>query len=284
MSWLRIYGTFVSYKKSIEPVAVNHYTCSRKVVAMKSRRTTTPDAGTKLRAVAYCRVSTVEQAAEGVSLDAQDAALRAYCTFRGLDLVDVVVDAGISAGKPLAAREGGRRVLDLVADGDVDAVVALKLDRLFRDCADCLTVTDLWDRDGVSLHLVDMGGQTIDTSTAMGRFFLTVMAGAAEMERNLVRERTAGALQHLRAQGVQLGGEALGWTRDDDTDDDGRKVVRKVAAECETVARILDLRAEGLTLQAIADTLTAEGRPTKRGGNWYPATVRNVLVREGAAA
>ena len=251
---------------------------------MKSRRTTAPDTDTNPRAVAYVRVSTVEQAAEGVSLDAQAAALRAYATFRGLDLVDVVVDAGVSAGKPLAAREGGRRVLDLVADGTVEAVVALKLDRLFRDCADCLTVTDLWDRDGVSLHLVDMGGQTIDTSTAMGRFFLTVMAGAAEMERNLVRERTAGALQHLRAQGVQLGGEALGWTRTDDTDDDGRKVVRKVAAECETVTRILDLRAEGLTLQAIADTLTAEGRPTKRGGNWYPATVRNVLVRAERAA
>ena len=251
---------------------------------MTKRNDTTDAASTATRAVAYARVSTAEQAAEGVSLAAQAASLRAYCEFRGLELVDVVVDAGVSAGKPLADREGGRRILDLVAAGEVAAVVSFKLDRLFRDCADCLTVTDAWDKGGVALHLVDMGGQTIDTSTAMGRFFLTVMAGAAELERNMVRDRTRTALAHLRSQGVQLGGEALGWTRADDTDDDGRKLVRAVKAEADTVARILALRAEGRTLQAIADTLTAEGRPTKRGGNWYPATVRNVLVREEATA
>jgi site-specific DNA recombinase len=236
------------------------------------------------RAVAYCRVSTVDQAVEGVSLAAQEAALRAYCTFKGMTLVDVVIDAGVSAGKALSTREGGRRVLDLVESGEVDSVVAYKLDRLFRDCADCLTVTNVWDRNDVALHLVDMGGQAIDTSTAMGRFFLTVMAGAAEMERNLVAERTSTALQHLKANGVQLGGEALGWTRTDDTDDDGRRVVRKVAAECDTVDRIVALRAEGMTLKAISDTLTAEGRPTKRGGKWYPMTVRNVLQRAQVAA
>jgi site-specific DNA recombinase len=235
------------------------------------------------KAIAYVRVSTTEQATEGVSLDAQESALRAYCSFRGLDLVAVVVDAGVSAGKPLATRAGGRRVLDLVEAGEVGAVVAYKLDRLFRDCADCLTVTSGWDVAGVALHLVDMGGQAIDTSTAMGRFFLTVMAGAAEMERNLVRERTAAALGHLRDQGVQLGGEAMGWARTDETDDDGRKVVRKVQDEAETVARILALRAEGSTLQAIADTLTAEGRPTKRGGRWAPATVHYILKREAVA-
>ena len=251
---------------------------------MTKRNDTTDAASNATRAVAYARVSTAEQAAEGVSLDAQAASLRAYCEFRGLELVDVVVDAGVSAGKPLADREGGRRILDLVDAGEVAAVVSFKLDRLFRDCADCLTVTDAWDRAGVALHLVDMGGQTIDTSTAMGRFFLTIMAGAAELERNMVRDRTRTALAHLRAQGVQLGGEALGWTRTDDTDDDGRKLVRVVKAEADTVARILALRAEGRTLQSIADTLAAEGRPTKRGGNWYPATVRNVLVREGATA
>ena len=238
----------------------------------------------KNSAVVYCRVSTDEQAAEGVSLDAQEDAMLAYCTLRRLDVAAVVVDAGVSAGKPLATRPGGRRVLDLVESGEVGAVVTYKLDRLFRDACDCLTVTAQWDRQAVALHLVDLGGQSIDTSTAMGRFMLTVLAGAAEMERNQIRERTSAALQHLKGKGVQLGAEALGWTRDDEADDDGRRVVRKVEAECATVARILELRAEGATLQAIADTLTAEGRPTKRGGKWHPMTVRNVLVRAEATA
>ena len=60
-----------------------------------------------ITAIAYVRVSTEEQAAEGVSIDAQVAAVRAYATLRGLELVDVVIDAGVSAGKPLADRVGG---------------------------------------------------------------------------------------------------------------------------------------------------------------------------------
>ena len=249
-----------------------------------AKRTASKGTENKRSAVVYCRVSTREQATEGVSLDAQESALRAYCALRSLDVAAVVVDAGVSGGKALSTRAGGRRVLDLVESGEVCSVVAFKLDRLFRDACDCLAVTAQWDRLDVALHLVDLGGQSIDTSTAMGRFMLTVLAGAAEMERNQIRERTAAALQHIKGTGAQLGGEALGWTRTDDTDEAGRLVVRKVQAECDTVERIMELRAEGMTLQAIADTLTAEGRPTKRGGQWYPMTVRNVLQRAEATA
>lgn len=232
-----------------------------------------------MRVVAYLRVSTDEQALRGVSLDAQEAAVRAYCTMRGLDLAEVVVDRGVSAGKPLSAREGGRRVLDMVSRGDVVAVVALKLDRLFRDCADCLAVVRSWDDRGTALHLIDLGGQTIDTSTAIGRFFLTVMAGAAELERNLIGERTKAALSHIRETGVQLGGEALGWRRSDERDDHGRRIVEDVRSEAQVVDRIGELRGAGLTLRAIAHKLTAEGHPTKRGGRWHSSTVRNVLKR-----
>lgn len=234
------------------------------------------------RAVGYLRVSTTEQADEGVSIEAQAAALRAYCTLRGLELVELVTDAGVSAGRPLHERAGGRRVLELVAGRQVGAVVGFKLDRLFRCSADCLTVTRAWDAAGVSLHLVDLGGQAVDTSSAMGRFFLTVMAGAAELERNQIRERTSAALAHLRAQGVRMGGEALGWSYADATDETGRRVVEDVRHEAETVARILALRDGGAGLAAIARTLTGEARPTKRGGAWHASTVRAVLVREGA--
>ncbi len=237
-----------------------------------------------LRVVGYVRVSTQEQAGEGVSLDVQKAALRNYCAMRGAELVDVVVDAGVSAGKPLSSREGGRRVLAAVAAGDVAGVVAFKLDRLFRDCADCLSVVRKWDALGVALHLVDLGGQTVDTSTAMGRFFLTVMAGAAELERNLIGERTKAALAHIREQGGTLGREALGWRRGAALDEHGRRVVEPDDVEAATVARIRELRCEGHSLRAIAGQLGAEGRRTKRGGRWAAETVRNVLARAGSAA
>jgi len=224
-------------------------------------------------AVAYVRVSTEEQASEGVSLDAQEAALRAYCTMRGLTLVELVTDAGVSAGKPLARREGGRCVLDLVKRGEVGAVVAWKLDRLFRDCADCLTVTGRWDKAGVALHLVDMGGQAIDTSTAMGRFFLTVMAGAAEMERNLVRERTSAGMAHKKAKGERVGTVPFGYRLAGDG-----VALEENPSEQEVIARVAALRREGLTLQAITDRLNADGTPA-RGKRWHLTTVARLAKR-----
>lgn len=235
--------------------------------------------GQRQAVVGYVRVSTEEQASSGVSLDAQEAAIRAYCIMRNLELLEIVVDAGVSAGKPLASREGGRRVLDRVRSGGVVAVIAYKLDRVFRDCADCLGVVREWDEREVALHLVDLGGQTIDTGTAMGRFFLTVMAGAAELERNLIGERTKAALTYLKANGVRLGPPALGWSRTAERDADGRLGVIEIEEERDTVARILGLRSQRLSLRCIAVQLTLEGRATKRGGRWQPVTVQRVLRR-----
>src|SRR5262245_24601632 len=158
-------------------------------------------------AVLYIRVSTQEQAREGLALAAQEAKLRAYCDLRGLRVVEVVVDAGVRGWKPISSRVGGQRILDLVKHGAVAHVVTYKLDRLFRDCADCLTVTAAWDKKAIALHLVDLGGQTLDTSSAMGRFFLTVMAGAAELERNLISERVSEVMGYVKSQGRKTGGD-----------------------------------------------------------------------------
>lgn len=223
--------------------------------------------------VGYVRVSTEEQATQGVSLEAQEAALRAYCTMRGLTLVELVIDAGVSAGKPLASREGGARVLELVKRGEVEAVVSWKLDRLFRNCADCLNVTGGWDKREVALHLVDMGGQAIDTSTAMGRFFLTVMGGAAEMERNLICERTLRAMSFKKSKGERVGQVPYGYRPSPDgvtleLEPEEQKVIEQVKA----------LRIEGLTMQAIVTRLEAQGTPS-RGKRWHVTSIARILKR-----
>jgi DNA invertase Pin-like site-specific DNA recombinase len=149
------------------------------------------------QAVAYIRVSTLDQAEHGVSLEAQDERLRAYCLSAGLELVAVIREDGVSGSVPLADRPQGVELLAALKQG-VAHVVALKLDRLFRDAEDALRQTRAWDRAGVALHLVDMGGQSINTASAMGRMMLTMMAAFAELERNLIAERTTQALQHKR--------------------------------------------------------------------------------------
>ncbi len=215
-----------------------------------------------MKAVAYVRVSTDEQAQHGVSLDAQEERIRAYCTMAGLQLVGLVREEGVSAGKPLATRPGGERLLAIVAREKAQHVVALKLDRLFRDAVDALTQTRAWDAAGVALHLVDMGGQTLNTGSAMGRMFLTMTAAFAELERNLISERTKTALQYKKAQGVRLGRPVAPVEDPDDI---------------ATVRLVQTLKGEGLTLRAIADRLNAEQRPTKRGGRWHASTVRWML-------
>ena len=228
-----------------------------------------------MKAIAYTRVSTQEQALQGVSLEAQEARLRAYCSLAGLELVEIVREEGVSGGKPLAARPGGARLLEALESGEAVHVVALKLDRLFRDAVDAMGKSKEWDAAGVSLHLVDMGGQAINTGSAMGRFFLTMMAGFAELERNLISERTSAALQHKIAQGEHVGAPPMGF-------DMVEGALVENQEELATVKRIKELRAEGYTLRRVAAILTEEGYPTKRGGSWGPATVSNILKRVGA--
>lgn len=158
------------------------------------------------RAVGYARVSTVEQSERGVSLETQRERITSYAAGRGLQLVELVVDPGVSAGQPLASRPGGQQLLGLIGAGEVDHVITLRLDRLFRDTVDCLTVTRAWDAAAVALHLIDFGGQSIDTSTAMGRHFLTMMSSGAELERNLLAERVRENLDSLARRGYY-------WTR-----------------------------------------------------------------------
>jgi site-specific DNA recombinase len=234
-----------------------------------SKRTTKRENVTTV--VAYVRVSTEEQANEGVSLDAQEARIRAYCALRGLELAAVVVDAGVSAWKPLADREGGARVLDMVRSRKVGAIVALKLDRLFRNAADCLATVEGWDRAGVAMHLVDMGGASVDTSSAMGRFFLTIMAGAAEMERNQICERTSMAMQHKAERGEYTGGAArYGF----DAGPDGMLVRNE--AEQAVVALARSLRSEGMSLRAVASELAKRGHMSRTGRPFVACAVASM--------
>ena len=228
-------------------------------------------------AVLYIRVSTDEQARHGVSLDAQEERLRAYCTMRGLEIAGVVRDEGVSAFKHLDTRPGGAHLLHLLAKGKAAHVVALKLDRLFRNSGDALARTEAWNRQGVALHLVDMGGSAMDTASATGRVLLTMLAAMAEFERSITAERTAQALAYKRDKREAYGPTPYGYSREGDA-------LREHGSELATVVRIQTWAAEGSSLAAIARRLNAEGVPTKRGRKWYPSTVRYLLRNDLYAA
>ncbi len=229
-----------------------------------------------MKAIGYTRCSTQEQADSGLGLDAQAQRIRAYCAMRGLDLLDIIIDAGVSGGKPLAKREGGQRLLAAMKAKQADAVVMLKLDRMFRNAGDCLTVTDKWERSGVSLHVVDLGGNAIDTTSAAGRFMLVILAGAAEMERNLTRERTRSAMAVKKSNGQRIGAVPLGF----DLADDGTTLVLN-EREHAVIGEVQTMKASGMTLREIAIALTERGVPTKTGksNKWTHQAVARILSR-----
>ena len=222
------------------------------------------------KAVCYIRVSTEEQVRGGVSLAAQEEKLKAYCKLVGLQIAAIIREEGVSGGKPLATRPCGEDLLRLVTRKKVKHVVALKLDRLFRDAEDALHQTKVWDANGVALHLVDMGGQTVNTATAMGRYFLTMMAGFAELERNLIAERTEAALAHKKAHREVYSPTPYGFDREEGA-------LKVNPEEQKTVAMIKKLRKKGYTLRQIADELNRMTVPTKQGGRWYASTVNYIL-------
>jgi DNA invertase Pin-like site-specific DNA recombinase len=226
-------------------------------------------------AICYVRVSTDEQATTGHSLEAQQAAVRAYCALRGFTVSAVVVDAGVSGGTPLMSRPGGAQVLaELAKRNGPRHVVVVKLDRAFRSAADCLQVTSEWDRKGVSLHLTDLGGQAVDTSSAMGRFMLCVLAGAAELERNLIGERTSSAMQSMKAQGLYTGGRVrYGYA----VAADG-VTLTECPTEQATIAEARALSARGLSQRAIAAELAERGMLTRNGRMFDQKAIPTLLA------
>lgn len=230
-------------------------------------------------AVGYVRMSKEEQT---LSPAVQRHAMAQWCEARGVRLVATCDDLDTCSVTPLEDRPGLLAALDAVRDNGAGLLLVAKRDRLSRDPILTAMVERLAERSGA--RLVSVAGEGTDADGPSDLLMRRIVDAFAEYERALIRCRTRDALAQLKRDGARLGGEALGWRRADDTDAAGRRVVEDVQTEAATVRRILDLRAEGLTLRDIAARLTADGCQTKRGGAWYASTVRAVLAREVEAA
>ena len=210
------------------------------------------NAETARNVIAYIRVSTAEQADSGAGLDAQRAAIEGAAARRNWKLT-WIEDAGYSA-KDLH-RPGITEALALLASGEADALIVAKLDRLSRSLLDFAGLMARAERENWALIALDMD---IDTTTPAGEMMISVMAAFAQFERRLIGQRTRDALQQRKAAGVRLG--------------------RPVSLPEAIRRRVARERAQGRTLQAIADDLNADRIPTARGGvQWWPSSVRAVL-------
>jgi site-specific DNA recombinase len=231
-----------------------------------------------LRVIGYARVSTEEQATDGVSLDAQAEKIRGYSGLYGLDLVDLV--SGPESAKTLD-RPGLKRVLAALDSGEAGGVVVAKLDRLTRSVAGLAELLrDYFGADaGFELFSV---ADSIDTRTAAGRLVLNVLMSVSQWERETIVERTREALGHMRRSGECTGTVPYGWDLDPHGPRNAKgRPTRLVAngAESAVIDRIRRLAAEGHGPRPIAKALDLLGVPTRTGGPWYPRSIRRILAR-----
>lgn len=220
----------------------------------------------------YLRVSTEEQAQSGLGLEAQLDRCTAYVRAVGLDAkgrVEVFRDAGVSA--KTTDRPALIDMMRRVRARQVAAVVVLKVDRLARRTVDMLSMVDEFDRCGVSFASVS---EQLDTATPTGRMVLTILAAVAQAEREAIAERTRIAVRTKIKRGFRHGYLPLGYT-----DNAGR--LEPLDDEQATIRLILDFHDRGASLRTICAELKLLGRRTKRGGQWHPQNVANVIRRAG---
>jgi len=217
-------------------------------------------------AIGYVRVSTGRQAEHGVSLDAQEAKIRAMATVQGAELIDVIVDGGESA-KSLN-RPGLQRLMELVNGGKVEGVIVAKLDRLTRSVKDLCRLLELFEKRKVALISV---AESLDTGSAAGRLVITIMGAVSQWEREAIGERTRDALLHKRSKGERVGNIEFGYRLSADL-----RHLEPDPTEQTALGVIRDLRRQGHTLRGIAAILNRRGLRTRRHSEWRLESVARV--------
>jgi DNA invertase Pin-like site-specific DNA recombinase len=210
---------------------------------------------TRTRVVAYCRVSTEKQADNGNSLEAQQSKLAQYAALYDLDIVAIEVDAGESAST--LNRPALKRALGRLEAFEAEGLLVVKLDRLTRSVRDLCELVDTYFKDG-DHHLMSVS-ESVDTKTASGRLVLNILTTVSQWEREAASERTAAVMQHMKSEGRFTGGwPPFGFKVGEDGElvvDDGEQYI---------IARARSLKAEGMSLRAIAAALGPVGREGKR--------------------
>jgi site-specific DNA recombinase len=209
--------------------------------------------------IAYCRVSTEEQAAEGFSIDGQADRLRAYADLHDLGQVTVIADPGKS-GKDLN-RPGLQQLLSMVDDGHVAHVLTWRLDRLSRNLADLIGLADQFGQADVALHSFT---EKLDLSSATGRMFYNILGSFAQFYREQLAENVRLGMHQAARQGR--------WTNHAPTGYDLVDGVLIPNDDADKVRNIYALRAEGMSQAQI-------GRATGTNRTTVLAILRNPAYR-----
>lgn len=196
----------------------------------------------------YLRVSTLTQAKEGESLEAQRLQVTSYATSKGLELPseNVFVEAGVSGGSEFQQRPEGAKLYEALNEGDL--VIFPKLDRAFRNTRNALNVLHELKARGVSVHFIDLGGDV--TGNGVGAIVFTILSAFATFERERIAARIREVKQLKKSQGKFTGGRrAFGYNVVD-----GVKVPRE--DEQAVIREMVKMRQSGAGYRDIAEWMS----------------------------
>jgi site-specific DNA recombinase len=226
------------------------------------------------QAVLYRRVSSTAQAVDGASLAQQEEALVGWAKLNGYEVIGSYADEGVS-GASLAKRKGLSDALAKVQKAKATLVV-FSLSRLSRSMLDLLNIVDDLKKSGCGLVSLK---EAVDTSSACGCLMLSMLGAINAYQRENSNEIITANMASLRKKGKRISRHIpLGW----DLAQDGQLVVNE--AEQAIRSRILGMVGEGLAMNAIAQTLNAEGVKGKNGGKWYQSTISSIRKHQEALA
>jgi DNA invertase Pin-like site-specific DNA recombinase len=197
----------------------------------------------------YLRVSTKPQT-EGDALEVQQRMIEGRALQDGLSINHLFIEKGVSGAKRLQDRPQGKALLDIVRPGD--AVIASKLDRIHRSARDALEVMAKFKQEGISLILLDMGGDVC--GSGISGLIFAILAAVAEFERERIADRVAEMKAHEKQVGKYRGGtRPYGFRPGQD------KLLEPIPEEQLALSLILKYSAEGMSLRktqaALADSL-----------------------------
>jgi DNA invertase Pin-like site-specific DNA recombinase len=190
----------------------------------------------------------------GNDASAATAAIESACRRMGYELLEVVCDRGNRARA--LDRPGLTYALEKIRAGEASGLMVNGLMSVSRSVVDAATLLQWFADEEATLIALDLG---IDTSSSEGQRVAGAVMKLGRWERERIGRATRNGLADVRARGGSVGPAA-------------------VKDRPELVERIMEMRANRMTLQAIADRLNEEGVPTIRGGAlWRPSSVQAAL-------
>lgn len=213
----------------------------------------------------YVRVSTEDQAKEGFSLDSQLEKLRSYCKARGWEIAGEYIDDGYS-GRDVR-RPAYQKMMNEMDKWDI--LLVMKMDRIHRNSKNfMLMMEELRKKNKEFVSMTE----SLDTSTAMGRFVMDIIQRIAQLESEQIGERVYDGMRQKAKQGAGL----LGSPAPFGYEYDGGKLVGK-GEELRVARRIFEMYIDGMGMKDIADELNRQGIKTKKGGKWDRKTISRIL-------